>query len=888
MTVAGFVRWLVDTLFKRRQMEGEMSEELKFHLDSRAQDLVNSGLSPAEAMRQARLEFGGMEGYKEQCREARGTNYWDEVRRNVLYATRMARKSRGFTALVIVVLALGIGVNASIFSVVNAALLRPLPYREPGKLVTIGETRAQFDVPNPDSSYPDYVDWTRQAQSFESIAGYSGDGATFTGAGAPEMLDVGRVTANFFSTLGVKPALGRDFVAADDLTDGPKIVMVSYRFWKEHLGSNANVIGEVLHLDGEGYAIIGVLPSQFEFAPMDSPPVWVPLRPNHELAARRNLRWMHAIARPRNGVSSAQAFAEMRAITARLALAYPQEDGAVRLQMGALREQIVGQVRPLLLILFGAVSLVLLIACANVANLLLSRGTARKREIAVRMALGASRGQLIRQFLTESLLLALAGGALGLLASPWCVSLMVRGIPKDQLASMPYLSSVHIDPAVLAFTFLIAAGTALVFGLAPALDLSRADMNQNLKEEARGSAGSGASRLRSVLVVAELSLALMLLVGAGLLLKSVTALFHADPGFDTNNLLTFSIDLPSIAYKDDAAALAFEQRFTGQLRSLPGVEGVATVSVIPLTGGGNSIRFVVEGRPVEKGHEDECFIRSITADYFKVMKVPLGKGRFFASTDGRNQKGALPVLMVNRAFARRYFPNEDALGKRIRFTYSPQNPFAQIVGIVGDENAGQPGAPPAPVIYTFFDQSPDSFLNVVVRTAGNPLGLMGPIRGVLNSDDPELPMIEPQTMEQIIESSPAVFLRRYPSFLIGSFAALALGLALVGLYGVISFSVAQRTREIGIRMALGAVRRDVLRIVLRQGLLLAVAGVGCGVAGGLLLTRFLGSLLYGVRPTDPVTFAAVSALLIAVALVASYVPARRATQVDPIVALRYE
>jgi putative ABC transport system permease protein len=886
--VAGFLRVVVKTLFSRGRMEGEMSDEMRFHLESRAQDLVNSGLSPAEALRRARLEFGCMEGYKEQCREARGASYWEEVRRNVLYAVRMARKSPGFTALVIVVLALGIGVNASIFSVVNAALLRPLPYREPGKLVTIGETRAQFDVPNPDSSYPDYLDWYAQAQSFESIAGYNGDGATLTGAGAPEMLDVGRVTANFFSTLGVKPAVGRDFVAGEDRTDGPKVVIVSNRFWKERLGSNPNVVGDALHLDGQGFVIVGVLPSQFEFAPIDSPPVWVPLSPNHDMAARRNLRWMHVIARLKNGGSSPRAFAEMQAITARLAIAYPQEDGAVRVQMGPLREQIVGQVRPLLLTLFGAVSFVLLIACANVANLLLSRGTARKREIAVRTALGASRGQLIRQFLTESLLLALAGGALGLAASPWCVSLMVAGIPKGVLAFMPYLNSVHIDPAVLAFTFLIAAATALVFGLAPALDLSRADMNQNLKDDVRGSAGTGTSRLRSVLVVAELSLALMLLVGAGLLLKSVTALFHADPGFDTNNLLTFSIDLPSIAYKDDPAALAFERQFTGQLQSLPSVEGAATVSVLPLTGGGNSIRFVVEGRPVVKGHEDECLIRDITADYFKVMKVPLVKGRFFAPTDAKGQQGALPVLIVNRAFARRYFPNEDVLGKRVRFTFSPQNPFVQIVGIVGDENATQLDAPLAPIIYSFFDQSPDGFFNVVVRAAGNPLGLMGPIRSVLASDDPELPMIEPQTMEQIIASSPAVFMRRYPSYLIGSFAALALGLALVGLYGVISFSVAQRTREIGIRMALGAVRRDVLQLVLRHGLLLALTGVGCGVAGALVLTRFVANLLYGVRPTDPVTFAAVSMLLIVVALIASYIPARRATQVDPIVALRYE
>jgi putative ABC transport system permease protein len=806
-------------------------------------------------------------------------------RQDLRYGLRMLMKNPGFTAVAVVALALGIGANTAIFSVIDAALLRPLPYQQPDRLLTLGESRDSAGDELADTSYPDYLDWVRDAKSLQSLAAYSGDGFILTGNGSPEAVDAARVTANFFSTLGVKPAVGRDFVSGEDRINGDKVVILSHSFWKDRFGARPGAVGQTIRLDSQGYTIIGVLPPEFEFAPIHSPPVWVPLSPGADMARRRNLRWMMVIGRVKQGLTFAQASAEMRTINAGLATAYPQEDGKVRIVIGTLRERIIGHIRPLLVTLFGAVSFVLLIACANVAGLLLARGARRKKEIAIRMALGAGRAQLVRQFLTESVLLALAGGGLGLLWSQWFVSLMVAAIPKERLAAMPYLNSVAVDPLVLAFTFLAALATGILFGIAPAFEASRADVNQSLKDLGRGSAGRSTSRLRGIFVVAEIGLALMLLAGASLMLKSVTALFHADPGFRTENLLTFAVYLPPSAYKDDASHRRFYESFSDRLRSLPGVQGVATVSVLPLTAGGNTIRFVVEGRPTAVGAEDECNIRDTSAGYFSVMKIPLREGRFFTPND---KAPAPPTVIVNQAFASHYFPGDDALGKRIRFTYSPTNPFTEIVGVVGNENADQLDAPMPPIIYTSFDRSPDSYANYVVRTSASAGDLIGPVRAALHDLDAELPLIEPQTMDQIIAASPAVFLRKYPSYLLGSFAVLAITLAMVGLYGLVSFSVAQRTQEIGIRMALGAEPRDVLRMVVKQGMALTAAGLAAGVAGALALTRFLSGLLYGVKPTDPVAFVEVSLILAAVALLASYIPARRATKVDPLVALRYE
>jgi putative ABC transport system permease protein len=813
---------------------------------------------------------------------------------NLRYAMRALWNSPGFTLVVVLTLALGIGANTAIFSVIYSALLHPLPYRDPGKLFHLGESRSQSDnsANGAQASYPDYLDWKRTAKSIQSFASYSGDAFTLSANGEPKNIFAAQVTPSFFSTLGVKPALGRDFLDGEMREDGPPVTILTDGFWRTEFGADPKVIGRVIHLDGKPATIVGVLPRDFEFAPARSAPLWVPIHQSGDPITRRSLRWLSVFGRLAPGVSPDQARAEMQSINAQLARAYPKENGSTFFVMESLTEQIVGKVRPILLILLGAVGFVLLITCANVANLVMTRSIGRRKEFAVRSALGASRASLFSQLLTESLLLSSIGAAVGLLGAQWGVNLLVAAIPESQLQSMPYLRDTGMNLPVLFFLGGVTVLTGILFGLAPGLDASRTSLNDVLKDESRGGTSAGHARLRNALVVAEISISLVLLVGAGLLLKSLHALLGQDPGFNLHNVLTFSVNLPDSSYPSDktppyysAAAVRFDHEFTQRLRSLPGVLDVGQTSGIPASGGSGTIRFVVEGRPTATGQEDECQIITVSTGYFSSLKIALADGRFFAPNDSRDAPGA---VVVSRAFVKAYLPGENPVGKRIRFTYSAQNPFLQIVGVAADTASIDLAAPPPPIIYTPNDQGPSTYLSYMVRTAGEPGAFVGAARAALQEMDPQLPLIQPQSLEQIANQSPSVFLRRYPSYLIGSLAALALVLAVVGLYGLISHMVLQRTREIGIRVALGAQRRDIMRMVLRQGIRATVAGVAIGVAAGLALTRLLRGLLYGVTPGDWLTFLSVALLLLVVALAACSIPARRATRVDPIVALRYE
>ena len=813
---------------------------------------------------------------------------------NLRYAVRALWNSPGFTMVVVLTLALGIGANTAIFSVVYSALLHPLPYRDPGKLFHLGESRSQSDnsANGAQASYPDYLDWKRAAKSIQSFAAYSGDAFTLSANGEPKNTFAAQVTPSFFSTLGIKPALGRDFLEGEMREDGPPVTILTDAFWRTEFGADAKVIGRVIHLDGKPATIVGVLPRDFEFAPARSAPLWVPIHQSGDPITRRSLRWLSVFGRLAPGVSPDQARAEMHSINAQLSRAYPKENGSTFFVMESLTEQIVGRVRPILLILLGAVGFVLLITCANVANLVMTRSIGRRKEFAVRSALGASRASLFSQLLTESLLLSFIGAAVGLLGAQWGVNLLVAAIPESQLQSMPYLRDSGMNLPVLLFLGGVTVLTGILFGLAPGLDASRTSLNDVLKDESRGGTSAGHARLRNTLVIAEISISLVLLVGAGLLLKSLHALLGQDPGFNLHNVLTFSVNLPDSSYPSDktppyysAAAVRFDHDFTQRLRSLPGVLDVGQTSGIPASGGSGTIRFVVEGRPTATGQEDECQIITVSTGYFSSLKIPLADGRFF---NARDVRGAPDVVVVSRAFSKAYFPGENPIGKRIRFTYSAQNPFLQIVGVAADTASIDLAAPPPPIIYTPNDQGPSTYLSYMVRTAGEPDAFVGAAHAALQEMDPQLPLIQPQSLEQIANQSPSVFLRRYPSYLIGSLAALALILAVVGLYGLISHLVLQRTREIGIRVALGAQRRDIMRMVLRQGLRATVAGVTIGVVAGLALTRLLRSLLYGVTPGDWLTFLSVALLLLVVALAACSIPARRATRVDPIVALRYE
>jgi putative ABC transport system permease protein len=813
---------------------------------------------------------------------------------NLRYAVRAFWSTPGFAVVVVLTLALGIGANTAIFSVVYSALLRPLPYREPGKLLHLGESRTQADysASGAQASYPDYLDWKRAAKRIQSFAAYSGDAFTMATDGEPKNTFAAQVTPSFFSTLGVKPAIGRDFLEDDMKSDGPHVTILTDGFWRTEFGADPNIIGRVIHIDGKPATIVGVLPRNFEFAPANSAPVWVPIHQTGDPITRRSLHWLNVIGRLAPGVTADQARAEMQGINIRLSHEYPKENSSVFFVMESLNEQVVGKVRPILLILLGAVGFVLLITCANVANLVMTRSIGRRKEFAVRSALGASRGSLLAQLLTESLLLSFAGAAVGLIGAQWGVNLLIAAIPETLLQATPYLRNAGINVPVLFFLCGVTVLTGILFGLAPSLHASRTTLNDVLKDESRGGTSGGQARLRNALVIAEISISLVLLVGAGLLLRSLHALLGQDPGFNLHNVLAFSVNLPDSAYPSDktppyysAAAVRFDHEFTQRLRSLPGVIDVGQTSGIPVSGGSGTIRFVIEGRTTALGQEDECQIISVSTGYFSSLKIPLVEGRFFNATD---KQGAPGTVVVSRAFVKAYLSGENPIGKRIRFTFSAQNPFLQIVGVAGDTASIDIAAPAPAIIYTPNDQGPSTFLSYLVRTAREPVAFVGTARAALHEMDPQLPMIQPQSLEQIANQSPSVFLRRYPSYVIGSFATLALILAIVGLYGLISHMVLQRTREIGIRVALGAQRRDILKMVLRQGIVATLAGVAIGIVAALALTRLLSSLLFGVTPGDWVTFLSVAVLLLVVALVACSIPARRATRVDPIVALRYE
>jgi predicted permease len=886
------VRLRLRSLFRRRAVEHELEAELRFHLDQQIEENLVSGMPHDEACRAALLTIGGLTRYQEECRDMRRVNFIDNLVQDLRFGLRMLRQSPAFTAVAILTLALGIGANTAIFSVVHAALLRPLPYAQPDRLITLGEVRSQRDPTDEltmgtwNVSYPDYLDWRTQSKTFESLAGFNGDGFTLRGAGEPESVFAVQVTTNFFSTFGVKPVLGRDFYAGEDAPSGPHVAILTHSFWRSRFGGDPRVIGRSIQLDSNIVTIVGVLPGQFEFAPRGNVQIWVPLHIRQAMATRRSLRWMRVIGRLAPSATPAQARAEMDLINSHLAAEYPQANGATRLILAPLRDRIVGRIQPLLLVLFGAVGFVLLIACANVANLLMARATRRRREFAVRAALGAGRGRLISQLLAESLILASAGAALGLFIARFGTAVLIAAIPQTLLDSMPFLRDAHVDPVVFAFLFGTTIFSGVAFGLVPALEVSNRKVGETLKDESRASAGGIRTRLRHALVITEIAFSLVLLVGAGLMVKSLAALLDRNPGFDTRSLLAFSVFLPPGSYPKDPDVIRFDRDFTDRVRTLPGVAGIVSTSVVPLTGGGNTIRFVIEGQPVATGQENESNIRTISAGYFSLMGIPLVAGRFFNDTDD-TASGPRRVI-VNQSWVKRYFPGEDPIGKHIKFTYSPTQPFREIVGVVGDIVEASLDSPNEPILFAPSLQDANSFITYLVRIAGGPARAIGAIRDALRNTDPQLILIRPVTMDQIIAQSPSVFLRRYPSFLIGSFAVLALILAMVGLYGLIAYSVSQRTREVGIRIALGAQPRDVLRLVMGEGARLTLLGVGVGVFAALGLTRLMHSLLFGVSAVDPLTFAAVALLLALVAAGACYIPARRAIHTDPIVALRYE
>jgi putative ABC transport system permease protein len=801
----------------------------------------------------------------------------DSIIKDIRYGFRSLLKRPGFTLIALVALALGIGANTAIFSLVNAVVIRPLPFADPDRLVWVygnirnGGNRASV-------SPPDFLDYRNQNKTFEQFAA-SGTlplSLNLTGTGDPERLIVSGITGNYFDAFGVVPALGRGFTLENEKPGQDQVTVLSHSFWQKRFAGDPGIVNKTINLDGKAYEVLGVMPAELSLP--QAADIWVPLNFDGDIDMKmRKAHFLRPIGRLKEGVSLTQAQADTDRISAQLEQQYPDSNTGWNLRLLSLREQLVGGSRTIVFILFGAVGFVLLIACANVANLLLVRAATREREIALRTALGASRWRIVRQMITESLLLSLIGGLLGALLAMWGVQLLVS-LSENNL---PSTANVNIDLTVLVFTLLISVVTGVLFGLAPAFRTLKVNLTDSLKDGARGGAeGTLRNRTRSLLVVFESAVAVMLLIGAGLLVRSLIALQRVDPGFEANNVLTLRIDLARKKYDSPEKTSAFFRELETRLGGLPGVESVGSVTELPLSGQLNDLPFTVEGRPpVSPDQAFDADWRRVNQNYFSALHIPLLRGRNFTEQE---VQGSAPVLIVSQQLVDTVFPNEEALGKRLVSALGGQ-PF-EIIGIVGDIRHGSLANTPFMAMYLPTRQPRGT--NLVIRTKNDPLSIVGAVRKEVQALDPDQPISAVKTMNDWVTS--AVAAPRYRTTLLALFAALAMILAATGIYGVMSYSVAQRTHEIGVRMALGARRRDVLKLVVRQGMILAVVGVIVGLAGAFALTRVMATLLFGVTAKDPVTFGVVAILLILVAFLACFVPARRATKVDPLVALRYE
>jgi len=872
------------SLLRRGRYEREMEEEMRFHLEMQIEQNLASGMAAEEARYAARRQFGNQTWLKEVSREMWSLNSIETLIQDLRYGVRTLMKNPGFAFVAVLMLALGIGANTAIFSVVNGVLLRALPYYEPERLVMVWADRpilqAQLGIPDFPVTVADFVDWRNQNQVFEQMAALEPLRMNLTG-GAPESLVGLRASASLFPLLGASFAAGRAFLPEEDQAGADRVVVISHGLWRQRYAADPKLIGQKVTLDNESYTVIGVTAPDFQFPRRGEIPfvatkvdLYLPIAFTPAIMNNRREGRMAVIARLKPGVSVQQASVEMNAIARRLTEQYPRTNTDKGVRLAPLHQQAVGKARTALLVLLGAVGFVLLIACANVANLLLARAAGRQKEMAIRAALGASRWRVVRQLLTESLLLAISGGAAGLLLA-WCLVDLLLAIAPDNL---PRAHDIRLDTRVAGFTLFVSLLTGIVFGLLPALQTSKINLGVTLKEGGRDSDGLLRRRLRGFLVVSEVALAFVLLIGAGLLIRSFARLTEVDPGIDPRGVLTMDIILPHTKYSGGRIA-AFYQQTLERVRALPGVEAAATTNSLPLSGSQPSTGFGIEGRPSPTFLTFTAGWRRISPDYFSTFRIPLVKGRLLAESDGAD---APPVLAVNESLARIYFANEDPLGKRIIYNGVTR----EIVGVVGDVKHSALDEEAKPEIYLTMAQAPWPFMSLAVRTSGDPMLMLAQVREQVLAVDKDQPVTNIRTMERLMARSVAP--RRFNLLLLGVFALVGLALAGVGLYGVMSYTVTRRTREIGVRMAMGAQRVDVLRLVIGEGMKLAFIGALLGLGGALALTRLLKTLLFGVSATDPLTFIVIAAVLIIVALLACWIPARRAASMDPLVSLRVE
>jgi predicted permease len=881
------------SFWHRQKRESEFEEELQSHLNMAEQDRMDRGETPEKAKQSARRELGNASLIKEVTREMWGWASVERLMQDLRYGSRMLAKSRGFAAVAILTLALGIGANTALFSVVNGVLFNPLPYPHPERLVWLAESKPNFATGS--ISFPNFRDWQKNNRTFSAMAAYRPYSYNLTGLEDAEQIRSMLITADFFTVLGVNPQIGRSFVPGEDEIGAAPIAMISTGFWKRKLGASADAVGRTINLDGKSFTIVGVLPAGFDLAlgSFRNVDIYVPLGQwsNPLLPKRGAGLGIHGLGRLKPGISIAEARADMEAVTRSLAAAYPDADKGIGAAVMSLKQTMVGNLRLLLLVLLAAVGFVLLIACVNVANLMVARSSARMREFAIRTALGASRARLLRQLLTESILLSFAGGLLGLLLAAWGTKSALHQLP----VSLPRSSEVALDGRVLIFTLILSLACGIFFGLAPAFKSARPDLHDTLQERGRG-AGGARHRSQRIFVVVEMAMALVLLIAAGLMVRSLAALWNVNPGFNSHNVLTFGVAFPpAMSNGSPAGTRARLRQLNDALSTVPGVIASSlSWGSIPMDSDDEDL-FWIEGqrKPASENDMDWALSYVVQENYLHVMRIPLERGRFFTAQD---DESAPHVIVADDVFARQYFPRQNPIGQHI--VLQNKGGRAEIIGIVG--HVKQWGLDKDDTeslraqLYFPYMQLPDQTMDAsswsgtgaLVRYDPNTTGIADALRGAVRKLSAEHVMYGAQTMDEIISSSLAT--REVSMILLGVFAALALGLASIGIYGVIAYLVGQRTQEIGIRMALGAKRIDVLRLILGEGMKMAALGLAIGLMAALGLTRLMAGLLFGVGATDPLTFAAVALLLIIVALAACYIPARRAMRVDPIVALRCE
>jgi putative ABC transport system permease protein len=868
-------------LLGNERRDRELAEELESHLQMHIEDNLRSGMEPTEARRQALIKLGGVEQTKENYRDRRGIRWFEMLFQDLRFGLRMLRKNPGFAAIAVLTLALGIGANTAIFSAVNAILLRPLPFPDAGRLMMVWHTPPQKSFPGVARfvvSPANYLDWRSQNDVFDQMAAIGFRSFNLTGIGQPESVTGVAVSANFFSALRVRPSVGRGFVADDDQPGRGNVVVVSYGFWQSHFGSNENILGKTIMLDEQSYVIIGVMPPKFDFPSRAQ--LWMPLAWTDKQRAVRENHNYFVIARLKSGVDKEKAQAEMDAISDNLAHQYPTDDAGWGAVVVPLRDSLVSSVRSELLVLLGAVAFVLLIACTNVANLTLARALGRRKEIAIRTALGASSGRVMRQVLSETVLLSVIGGALALLLAHFVTDAIAAFLGPLLLLSV----EIGLDGWVLGFTLAISILTGLIAGLAPSWHLTQLNLIASLKQGlGKTDSDSGGDRVRNVFVVAEVALSLSLLVGAGLTIRTLYLLQGVNPGFDPHNALIVPLAISDAKYPSADQQASFFNKVLEGVRALPGVESAGAVDGLPFKGGSMQ-PVVAEGQPVvPMADQPEVAVRLITPGYLSAMRIQLERGRDLTEADKAKSQ---PVILLSDAFAKRFWPHENPIGKHVTLTFVP-GPSREVVGVVGDVKLdGLDVTRPVETIYEAMSQNAQTRMVLTVRTSSVPRSLISAVTDTVHNVDPDEPLVGLASMESIVDES--LGKQRLNVLLLAAFAGLALLLAAIGIYGVQSYAVRQRVREIGIRIALGSQRSDIFRLVLGQGLKLALIGICIGLAASLALTHLMASQLYGLTATDPLTFGGVAIVLAFVALLACYIPARRASRMNPMVALRHE